>query len=81
MDIVIEGDDDKESILKAALGSVAIWKRHILITSEEALYYCDISDFLDASEKLINVRPTVGNLSDSSPCNSKQNENLYLKTS
>ena len=82
MDIMIEGDDDKEPILKAAFGSVAIWKRHILITSEESLYYCDISEFLDKSEKSVNVEPTVegtGGTSDSSPGNGKQN--LYLKTS
>ena len=52
MCVVIEGDETNESLLKAAYGSVAIWKGHILITSEEALYYCDISNFLDDSEKM-----------------------------
>ena len=78
---MIEGDDDKESILRATFGSVAIWKRYILITSEEALYYCDISEFLDESEELVDARPTVGDLGGSPPMRRKQNENLSLKTS
>ena len=52
MCVVIEGDETNEALLKAGDGSVSIWKGHILITSEEALYYCDISKFLDDSEKM-----------------------------
>ena len=78
---MIEGDDDKEQILKAGFGSVAIWKSQILITSEEALYYCDISEFLYESEKFVSARQKNGKSSETLSKNSKQNENLYLKTS
>ena len=42
MGINVEGDQQNEDLLKATTGSVAIWKGHLIITSEEALYYCDV---------------------------------------
>ena len=51
MRVVIQGDEKNQNLLRATHGSVAIWKSLILITSEDTLYYCDISEYLDDSKK------------------------------
>ena len=58
---------------------MAIWKGHILITSEDTLYYCDISEYLD-DKKASQIH--VHNTSNQNANESKnESEKIELSTS
>ena len=79
MSVVVQGDEKNQNLLRATHGSVAIWKGLILITSEDSLYYCDISEYLgDKKASQIHVHNTSNQNTHESK---NESEKIELSTS